>query len=368
MTAAGVATGTATAVVELVFLLVVGVSWLPRRAVPAPVLRGAERLVRLERRRLARYFAVEAGSDEAPARALHYLAARWTAGLLGGLVLATVVAGALYGTVLTWVWIFSPVDDPWTLVSSDVGGLFLLFLGVQGMYAVVSLEDRLARRFLGPSEQELLQRRISELAASRAAVVEAVHDERRRIERYLHDGLQQRLVALGMLLGRARRAEGGEDSARSSLLLRQAHEESRRALEELREVAWRVYPSVLDEAGLRAALETVAERSGGMPVRLEYGLTEEPGDAVRTAAYFVVCEAVTNAVKHAGASGVTVRVRQENGRLSVRVEDDGCGGADPSAGGGLLGLARRLAALDGTLTVTSPPGGPTAVTAELPCA
>ncbi|NUR85006.1 MAG: sensor histidine kinase, partial [Nonomuraea sp.] len=148
-------------------------------------------------------------------------------------------------------------------------------------------------------------------------------------------------------------------------LLEQAHEQAQQALAELREVAWRVYPSGLDSLGLGEALAGVAERAG-IPVRVTCELPERPPMAVETAAYFVVSEAVTNAAKHAAASLVTVDIRKEGETVVVRVTDDGTGGAR-SSGGGLSGLARRVAALDGTFAVDSPPGGPTAITAVLPC-
>jgi signal transduction histidine kinase len=194
--------------------------------------------------------------------------------------------------------------------------------------------------------------------------VHAVDAERRRIERDLHDGLQQRLVALAMLLGRARRPERTPEQAEA--LLRQAHEESEGVLAELREVAWRVYPSALDGPGLREALGGVAERSP-VPLRLAYDVPGPLPQLVETAAYFVVSEAVTNAAKHACATDVEVRLALKAGVLTVRVRDDGTGGADP-AGAGLSGLRGRVEALDGRLRVDSPSGGPTTVTAELPCA
>jgi signal transduction histidine kinase len=190
-----------------------------------------------------------------------------------------------------------------------------------------------------------------------------VDAERRRIERDLHDGVQQRLVALAMLLGRARRSR---DPERADALLLQAHEESQGVLTELREVAWRVYPSALDSLGLEEALGGVAERCG-IPLRIRYEVGAPLPAPVETAAYFVVSEAVTNAAKHSSAGAVEVRVRLSGARLVVQVEDDGTGGADP-AGGGLAGLRGRVAALDGVLHIDSPLGGPTIVTAELPCA
>ncbi|WP_049580652.1 sensor histidine kinase [Streptomyces sp. SBT349] len=351
--AAGLACGAATAVLDVVALLV---GALPGRAAATAV----SRMAGLERARLAFFLGGQRpGPVAAPVGAARgYLAVRWAVGLLGALVLLSVVVGAGYASILVWGWFF--YLDRWHLVMpGGVGGLFLLFLATYAVSAVAALETALERRFFGPGHRDALERRIAELAESRAGVVEAVHEERRRIERDLHDGVQQRLVAIGMLLGRARRrGEGGE-------LLAQAHQEARQALGELREVAWRVYPAVLDEGGLRAALEAVAERSP-LPVRLDYGPASAPGRQVAAAAYFTVSEAVTNAVKHAGARVIAVRVAGGEDVLSVRVEDDGRGGADP-AGSGLLGLARRAAALDGRLSVESPVGGPTVISAELPC-
>ncbi|WP_326680180.1 sensor histidine kinase [Streptomyces sp. NBC_01237] len=200
------------------------------------------------------------------------------------------------------------------------------------------------------------------LAASRAAVLRAVDAERRRIERDLHDGVQQRLVALAMLLGRARRNRTPEQAG---ALLEQAHQESRDVLTELRDVAWRVCPTALDSLGLQEALGGVAQRCS-IPLRMEFALPPTLPRPVETAAYFVVSEAVTNAAKHSGAGCVQVRLTGERSLLTVRIEDDGRGGADP-AGSGLSGLRDRVAALDGRLRVDSPPGGPTTIIAELPC-
>ncbi|WP_309058923.1 sensor histidine kinase [Streptomyces sp.] len=369
--AVGLMWGAATAVVELLCAVLAGLLLLPvaawphgRRAVLRPVLAGARGLTELERARLRIWLRAHTSPVYEDTQALAYLACRWALGVLGAVVMLSVAIGLGYGTSWTYLWLLvDDVRNTTVIVYTSLGGLFLLFLAVQGIVGVAELEGKLALRLLGPSHQHALERRIAELSASRAAVVDAVNDERRRIERDLHDGVQQRLVALGMLLGRALRSE---DPDRADRLLRQAHEESRQALDDLREVAWRIYPTSLDEAGLRAALETVAERAS-VPVRVEYGLTGEPGRAVATVAYFVVCEAVTNAVKHAAPTRIVVAVGAEKGVVHVSVEDDGRGGANAS-GSGLFGLARRVAALDGRLEVRSPPGGPTLVTAELPCA
>ncbi|WP_329120993.1 sensor histidine kinase [Streptomyces sp. NBC_01353] len=370
--AAGLALGAATAVVELLCLIAGGLALLPVLAWPrgrAAVLRtltaAAHALGRLERNRLDRFLGVKLPGVQGDGAALRHLAARWPLGLLGGVVLGCAAYGFGLGTFGFYGWLITEIDHPWLVAFSSVAGFFLLFLSVQGSLGVVSLEGRLARHLLGPSHAHALEARIAQLATSRAEVMDVVHDERRRIERDLHDGVQQRLVALGMLLGRARRLRA-RDPERADELLLQAHEESRRALTELREVAWRVYPTVLDEAGLRAALESVAERSP-LPVGLAYAVEGRLPRAAETVAYFVVSEAVTNVVKHAGATRIDVHVAVTEGELSVRVTDDGAGGADAS-GSGLSGLASRTAALDGRFAVASPVGGPTVVRAVLPCA
>nr|WP_229840248.1 histidine kinase [Streptomyces roseolilacinus] len=334
-----------------------------RSAALGLLMAGARRLTALERVRRTAFFGDRfpehyAASDR---KVLRYLAARTYAGLLCG-----VVTGLLgFGAVLVGLLLRGAVQGTlhWDelLTQALLGGV-LLFLDLQGLHSLAALDARIAREFLGPSESELLRRRVDELAASRAAVVHAVDAERRRIERDLHDGVQQRLVALAMLLGRARRQR---DPERADALLRQAHQESRDVLTELREVAWRVYPSVLDSLGLEEALGGVAGRCA-LPLRTEYEVGGPLPRPVETAAYFVVSEAVTNAAKHSGATAVSVRVALRDGVLVVRVEDDGGGGADP-AGSGLSGLRGRVAALDGSLRIDSPPGGPTTVTAELPC-
>ncbi|MEU4272230.1 sensor histidine kinase [Streptomyces sp. NPDC026092] len=368
----GLGLGAGTAVLELLGCVLAGIALLPvlawprgRRAVLRPVTAAARALTRLERARLGRLLDTRLPPVHEDGAAARYLAARWPLGLLGAVVLGCAAYGLGLGTFVFYGWLITDINHPWLVAFSSVGGFFLLFLSAQGALGVVALEDGLARYFLGPRHADALEARIAQLATSRAEVMDVVHDERRRIERDLHDGVQQRLVALGMLLGRARRLRARDPDAADALLL-QAHEESRRALAELREVAWRVHPAVLDEGGLRAALETVAERSP-LPVRLGYAVGRPLPRAVETVAYFLVSEAVTNVVKHAGATRIDVQVTLEGEELSVRVTDDGVGGADAS-GSGLSGLASRAAALDGRFAVDSPVGGPTVVRAVLPCA
>ncbi|WP_342769831.1 sensor histidine kinase [Thermomonospora umbrina] len=372
---AGLALGAAGAMVEVVFLVLAALGCAyafvfsrGRDTVPRVVAGGALRLAEAERRRLD---ALLGGSGDVggygPLRALAYLVLRLPVAFLGGVLILLLVYGAGAAVTLFGGWMMGRAPDgieptPWLIAYVVGAGLVLLYLDLQGLVGVAALERRLVRRCLGPSPLQAYERRIAQLSESRAEVVDAVNDERRRIERDLHDGVQQRLVGLAMLIGRARRSG---DPERSAELMRQAHEESQRALEDLREVAWRVYPAALDSDGLRAALETVAERSV-VPVTIAYGPDRRLPSPVETVAYFVVCEAVTNAAKHSGAGRVNVRILERGTMLVVRIEDDGAGGADP-AGGGLAGLARRVAALDGRLRVHSPTGGPTVVSAELPC-
>ncbi|MFI8438505.1 sensor histidine kinase [Streptomyces sp. NPDC079020] len=294
-------------------------------------------------------------------RALRYLAARTYTGLLSTVVIGLLAVGAVLALVLA-AGVARSTTGWRELAPQVLLGAVLLFLDLQGLASLGALDARLAREYFGPSEKELLEARIDELAASRAAVLRAVDAERRRIERDLHDGVQQRLVALAMLLGRVRRNRAPEQAG---ALLEQAHRESTDVLTELRDVAWRVYPTALDSLGLQEALGGVAQRCA-LPLRMDFALPPELPRPVETAAYFVVSEAVTNAAKHSGAGRVRVSLTGGTSLLTVRIEDDGRGGADP-AGSGLTGLHSRVAALDGRLSIDSPPGGPTTIIAELPC-
>ena len=209
-----------------------------------------------------------------------------------------------------------------------------------------------------------LRARVDELQRSRRLLVEAGLRERRRLERDLHDGAQQRLVALSLQLGLVAQ-QLDKDPAAAKELLDGARTESRAALEDLRELARGIHPAVLTDRGLPAALETLAERA---PLPVE--VAEVPADrlpvAVEAAAYFVVAESLTNVAKYARASHAEVRVGQEDGYALIEVRDDGIGGADPSHGSGLRGLAERLAAIDGRLEVVSDPGAGTVVRARVP--
>jgi signal transduction histidine kinase len=204
-----------------------------------------------------------------------------------------------------------------------------------------------------------------ELAASRARIVEAGDAERRRLERNLHDGAQQRLISVALDL-RLVGAKLEDDPAAAREFLAAAQAELTQGLEELRELARGIHPAVLTERGLGPAIEALARRS---PVPVE--ITELPvarlATSVEVAAYYVVAEAMTNVAKYANASHATVSVRRSNGLATVMVSDDGVGGADPSQGTGLRGLADRLEALNGRLEVESSAAGGTRVVGEIPC-
>jgi signal transduction histidine kinase len=210
-----------------------------------------------------------------------------------------------------------------------------------------------------------LEQRVAGLTESRSALVQAVDAERRRIERDLHDGVQQRLVSLAINLGMARSQLDGLPPE-AGAVIGSAHEEAKAAMAELRDLVRGLHPAVLDDRGLDAALSGIAARAP-FPVRLRVEVPERAAPAVEAVAYFVVSEALTNIAKHAEATEADVEVVQTRGRLRLRIVDDGVGGADPARGSGLAGLARRAASVDGTFTLTSPVGGPTAITVELPC-
>lgn len=218
----------------------------------------------------------------------------------------------------------------------------------------------LARLLLAPSEAEA-ERRLDEVTRSRARLVAAFEAERRRIERDLHDGAQQRLVSLSMTLGLARLDAPPELSER----LAAAHREADQVLGELRELIHGIHPQVLADYGLPDALADAADRSA-VPVELDVDLPRF-AESVESAAYFAVREALANIGRHSGAGRAWISGRYAAGRLRVEVRDDGAGGADPARGTGLTGLADRLAVLDGTLSVHSPAGGPTVLSLEIPC-
>ena len=250
------------------------------------------------------------------------------------------------------------------MTASAVIGLLVLLAAPQLTRGLAGADAALSRRLLGPRRD--LAARVTELEISRERVVDAAETERRRIERDLHDGAQQRLVALAMELGRAK-AKFADDPDAARILVDQAHAQAKEALTELRNLVRGVHPPVLTERGLDAALSGLAALCP-IPVDVHVDVPVRPKSAVEAVAYFMVAEALTNVAKHSRARHAKVVVEGNGypGMLTVMVSDDGIGGADVH-GPGLSGLADRASGVDGRLSVESPSGGPTIIAAELPC-
>lgn len=304
-----------------------------------------------------------------------YLNLLFPLGLAWGIATAT-LWGVAVGLVTMPIWyrwpeppdatVFLRIDTLWKALLAALVGLAVALLIPPLLRAFAAAHSWVARGLLGSSQKERLRRRATQLQSTRARTVDAAAAERRRIERDLHDGAQQRLVALAMDLGMAKEKLASDpDTARA--LVSEAHEEAKRAIVELRDLARGIHPAVLTDRGLDAALSSLAGRSP-VPVRVDVRLDERPPASVESITYFVVAEALTNVAKHAGASRAEVVVERVGDRVVAEVRDDGAGGAQAAGGGGLAGLTERLAGVDGSLTVTSPEGGPTIVRAELPCA
>jgi signal transduction histidine kinase len=276
------------------------------------------------------------------------------------------VAYYLYGALLALALPLWPlglvVDGVWAGVLRRDPVLLPLIV------RLADTEARWSTALLMPSPKARLARRVEELKETRADAIAAHEAELRRIERDLHDGAQANLVALSMRIGLAKRAyDRDPDGARR--LLDDAQDQAEQALTELRQVVRGIHPPILTDRGLVGAVRALAS-SSGLAVGVEDGGLEagtRAPAAVEAAAYFVVAESLTNVAKYSGADRAEVRLARTRRGLTVRVRDEGRGGADESAGSGLLGMRRRVAALDGTFEVTSPAGGPTVIDVELPC-
>lgn len=240
------------------------------------------------------------------------------------------------------------------------GSLALLTIPF-GIALLAKANRVLVQRLLGPSAAE----RARMLERGRDHAVDTAVGDLRRIERDLHDGVQARLVALTMELGRVRKQLQSDPQAADGLL-EQAHADAKLALSELRDLARGIYPAVLTDRGLDPALSALAAQMP-LPVTVDVTLPGRPPAPMEAAGYFVIAELLANVAKHSQAHGVIVTVHGETDRLMIEVIDDGQGGADPTLGTGLTGLTERVAALEGTLTVDSPAGGPTRITVEIPC-
>ncbi|MGH3279693.1 MAG: sensor histidine kinase [Trebonia sp.] len=273
------------------------------------------------------------------------------------------VIGLALGSVVPQV----ALPAPGSLRDAPAGTLFpvgivIAALGLLAAPWLLRCYGRAARFLLAPTRQA----QVARLTEARARAVAVAEAERRRIERDLHDGLQPMLVSLAIDLGIAE-ARFGKDPDSARALVTRAHRDAKAAIEELRGLVRGIHPSVLDGRGLDAALFALIA-SCPVPVSLDIDLPDRPDPVREAAAYYVAAEAITNIAKHAaGAGGATVTVGTRGRNLHVVVEDDGGGGARLEPGGGLAGLAARIASIDGTFTVSSPPGGPTRVEAVIPC-
>ncbi|MFJ4094626.1 histidine kinase [Kitasatospora sp. NPDC089913] len=261
---------------------------------------------------------------------------------------------------------FVPVDSTASMLAAAVLGLLFVAGGLRLAPAALGLHARWSRYTLAAPYSTELVRRVEHLADTRAEALDAQAAELRRIERDLHDGAQARLVSLGMTLDAATRLlDSDPDGARD--LLREVRASSTRALQDLRELVHGIHPPILTDRGLGDAVRSLA-LDCFLDVHVTVDLPGRFPAPVEAAAYFAVAELLANASKHGGGREVTIRLAHADGTLTAVVTDDGRGGADPGRGSGLRGVVRRLSTVDGTLALHSPPGGPTTVTLEIPCA
>jgi signal transduction histidine kinase len=383
-------------IIALVTLLALGVSLailtigIPLLAITMMIWRwGAD----IERQRAALVLGAPIARPRRATPASHRFLDRWLARArdrttwrdLGYMLLlgpVGIVAGTI--TIALWSSALAALASPAAALAApdgslldDAGTLGLVGVAISSVLigAIAALVTRmlatgcgaLARALLASDDRTELTERISSLEASRSGAVESADARLRRIERDLHDGAQHRLAYIAMELGRARAKLGTNDPEAVDTLLAGAHDESKRAMRELRDLVRGIHPSVLTDRGLDAALSGLAERAS-VPVDIRSRLDGRLPPAVETAAYYVVAESLTNVGRHSGASRAEVEVSRDNGVVVLAISDDGHGGARRRPGSGLEGLAQRVEALDGTLEVDSPQGGPTTITARLPCA
>ncbi|MGA6153530.1 sensor histidine kinase [Stenotrophomonas sp. NPDC087984] len=285
---------------------------------------------------------------------------------LEGFVLAAGVWQPIVDAGGTYWYAFLPIDSQGTALLAVPLGIGFMALGATVSPLLLRGHFLLARAFLDPTPQMALEQRVRRLTETRHDAVDTSAAELRRIERDLHDGAQARLVAMGMSLGTVE-ALIEKDPAKAKELLAAARTNSAEALAELRDLVRGIHPPVLAERGLGDAVRALALRMA-VPVEVDVELAGRADEPVESAAYFAVSEVLTNAAKHAGASRIWLDVHHAEGMLRITVTDDGRGGAQITPEGGLSGVERRLGTFDGVLAVSSPSGGPTMVTMEIPCA
>ncbi len=309
-------------------------------------------------------------------RELLWVAIHGAAGFLLGFIALTIVLNTARDGLFPLYWYLLPPDEAtaslgWPVHSLaealpvSLLGVAWAFLSVALLPAMARLQALPGRRLLPAGSDADVTLRIAHLTATRAAALDAHSAELRRIERALHDGTQNRLVAVNVLVGAARRA-AARGSADVDEILGRAQDATETALAELRAVVRSILPPVLADRSLADALTALAADCP-VPCTIDADLPGRYAVSVEASVYFVVAEALTNVAKHSGASRVEVVLRREDDVLHLRITDDGCGGAAESGGSGLGGMRRRIEALDGTFALASPVGGPTTVTVSLPC-
>jgi signal transduction histidine kinase len=316
-------------------------------------------------------------TDPATWRDLAWLLPGAIVGFTLGTIGVLVPLYGLAGLILTplWIWLgtgWYGYGAVWSIDRWPAGllclpqGALILAAGLWAAPWLRRVDAYFARLFLAPTSAAELRLRVMQLTVTRADTVDAQAAELRRIERDLHDGVQARLVSLNMIIGLADTLIDGSP-AEAHKLLAEARESSGTALVELRHLVRGLHPPVLAERGLGGAVRALALRLP-VPITVDVDLPGRPDTPVESAAYFAVAEALTNMVRHSRAQTGSVSIRHADGALAMVVTDDGTGGADPADGTGLRGIERRLAAFDGTIMLSSPPGGPTVITMEVPCA
>lgn len=382
------ATGLLTAIAAwlAIGVLLLSVVVLPLLPITAPVIR---RIVDLDRRRIARYTGTELPSpppldgpwlhraqgvlaDPGSRKEGMWLISHALSGTLFGAIAIGVPGALVQQPFVPLIWWAIPggfensfgvhVDSwPKALLSIPIG--IVLALVLTQLPKLADLDARWAKTVLSPPRASL-EKRLAEVVATRAAALQAHGAELRRIERNLHDGTQNKLVGVVMMLGIAERTlKQNPDNALQALL--RAQDAAGEALEELRNVVRSIHPPVLDDLGLDGAIQALAARCPVPCVLQAEHLGRLPA-AVEAAAYFAVAEALTNVAKHSGARHAWVSLNINEEQLTVLVHDDGKGGADEKQGTGLDGIRGRVAALDGTASISSPEGGPTVLTVVLP--
>ncbi|WP_412515795.1 sensor histidine kinase [Actinomadura madurae] len=332
-------------------------------------------------RRAARLLGVPADGQPSTRRNLAWALAHVAAGFPLGLAALMCLGNILVAAVALPFWWAFPADTRPTLFSFlDVhinnwataligSSVQIALLGAAawwGLPWLARLHARLCLAVLAPSATERLTERVDTLTKTRVGVVDAHGTELQRIERDLHDGTQARLVTIAMQLGIARESLTDDPDAVGPLI-QQAHETAEEAMTELRAVLRTIYPPILADRGLDGALASLAARSN-VPVRIDLADLGSLPASVEAVAYYVIAEALTNTAKHAAATRADLRVERTGDVLGIEVTDDGKGGADEGHGTGITGIRRRVAALDGTVRLDSPPGGPTTLTVRVPCA